>query len=148
MTDLKSLLTDFDLSIIFLALFTILSAAKILWETLSYFAGKFGWESKSSRHYNYHHKKITEHDQSIDNINKILDELRVAIMATLADRINQKYKYYLRISGIPTDEFDEFVQMHDAYKGVGGNHTIDEKFSKAMKFHIYTARDMVDKGLH
>ena len=46
----------------------------------------------------------------------------------LAEKINEKYKYYISIGGIPEDEYDEFVSMHDAYNGVGGNHHGDAKF--------------------
>jgi hypothetical protein len=47
----------------------------------------------------------------------------------LAEKINEKYKYYLSIKGIPEDEYDEFVSLHTAYKGVGGNHHGDAKFN-------------------
>ena len=46
----------------------------------------------------------------------------------LAEKINEKYKYYISINGIPEDEYDEFVSMHKAYNGVGGNHHGDAKF--------------------
>lgn len=51
----------------------------------------------------------------------------------LADRINQKYKYYLSIKGIPEDEVDEFISLHTAYNGVGGNHNGDAKFKYCME---------------
>lgn len=46
----------------------------------------------------------------------------------LAEKINEKYKYYISIGGIPEDEYDEFVSMHKAYNGVGGNSHGDAKF--------------------
>ena len=46
----------------------------------------------------------------------------------LAEKINEKYKYYISIEGIPEDEYDEFVSLHKAYNGVGGNHHGDAKF--------------------
>lgn len=51
----------------------------------------------------------------------------------LADRINQKYKYYLSVKGIPEDEVDEFISLHTAYNGVGGNHNGDAKFKYCME---------------
>lgn len=57
-----------------------------------------------------------------------IQALITANREVLADRINQKYKYYISIGGIPEDEIDEFTSLHDAYKGVGGNHTGDVKF--------------------
>lgn len=52
---------------------------------------------------------------------------------SLADRINQKYKYYLSINGVPEDEVNEFVALHSAYKNIGGNHSGDAKFNYCMK---------------
>lgn len=54
--------------------------------------------------------------------------LVIANKEMLAEKINEKYKYYISIKGIPEDEYDEFVSMHAAYKGVGGNHHGDAKF--------------------
>lgn len=56
------------------------------------------------------------------------DSLIVAIKEMLAEKINEKYKYYINIKGIPEDEYDEFVSLHSAYNGVGGNHHGDAKF--------------------
>ena len=57
-----------------------------------------------------------------------IESLIVANKEMLAEKINEKYKYYISINGIPEDEYDEFVSMHDAYKGVGGNSHGDAKF--------------------
>lgn len=57
-----------------------------------------------------------------------IQNLMIANKELLADRINQKYKYYISIGGIPEDEYDEFVNMHKAYNGVGGNSRSDAKF--------------------
>ena len=62
-----------------------------------------------------------------------INSLVVAQKESLADRINQKYKYYLSINGIPEDEIDEFVSLHGAYNGVGGNHKGDAKFEYCME---------------
>ena len=79
---------------------------------------------------------VSKHDQRMDILNNQLQCLTVAMKETLADRINQKYKYYMSVEGIPEDEFDEFVNLHDAYNGVGGNHSGDKKFSKCMQLPI------------
>ena len=51
----------------------------------------------------------------------------------LADRINHKYKYYLNVlHGIPSDEVDEFISLHKAYKSVNGNHHGDAKYNYVM----------------
>ena len=59
-----------------------------------------------------------------EQINALVD----ANKEMLAEKINEKYKYYISINGIPEDEYDEFVSMHKAYNGVGGNHHGDAKF--------------------
>lgn len=61
------------------------------------------------------------------------DSLIVAIKEMLAEKINEKYKYYINIKGIPEDEYDEFVSLHDAYNRVGGNHHGDAKFQYCIK---------------
>jgi len=57
-----------------------------------------------------------------------IESLIVANKEILAEKINEKYKYYISIKGIPEDEYEEFVNMHKAYNGVGGNHHGDAKF--------------------
>lgn len=57
-----------------------------------------------------------------------ISSLIVANKEMLAEKINEKYKYYISIKGIPEDEYDEFVSLHKAYNGVGGNHHGDAKF--------------------
>ena len=57
-----------------------------------------------------------------------IDSLITANKEMLAEKINEKYKYYISIQGIPEDEYDEFVSLHSAYNGVGGNHHGDAKF--------------------
>lgn len=57
-----------------------------------------------------------------------ISALVVANKEMLAEKINEKYKYYISIGGIPEDEYDEFVSLHKAYNGVGGNHHGDAKF--------------------
>ena len=57
-----------------------------------------------------------------------IESLIVANKEMLAEEINKKYKHYINTGGIPEDEYDEFVSLHDAYNGVGGNHHGDAKF--------------------
>lgn len=66
--------------------------------------------------------------ESISARDKRIDSLVVANKEMLAEKINEKYKYYISIKGIPEDEYDEFVSLHSAYNGVGGNHHGDAKF--------------------
>lgn len=57
-----------------------------------------------------------------------INSLVLAQKEMLAEKINEKYKYYISIKGIPEDEYEEFVSIHKAYKGLGGNHNGDAKF--------------------
>lgn len=82
--------------------------------------------------------RISDRKQSIEIQNELKDSIAVrdeqinalvtANKEMLAEKINEKYKYYISIGGIPEDEYDEFVNMHKAYNGVGGNHHGDAKF--------------------
>lgn len=74
-------------------------------------------------------KSIVEYNFNKD---KQIDNLMVAQREVLADKINEKYKYYISIKGIPEDEVDEFTNLHTAYKGVGGNHSGDAKYEYCM----------------
>ena len=74
--------------------------------------------------------KIVEGNDSRD---KQIENLIISQKEELADRINQKYKYYLSINGIPEDETDEFISLHAAYKAIGGNHHGDAKFNYCME---------------
>lgn len=62
-----------------------------------------------------------------------IQSLVIANKEMLAEEINKKYKYYISIEGIPEDEYDEFVALHKAYNGVGGNHHGDAKFEYCME---------------
>lgn len=70
-------------------------------------------------------------NSNVEN-DKQIASLIIAQKEILAEKINEKYKYYLSIGGIPEDERDEFVSLHDAYNGVGGNHHGDAKFEYCM----------------
>lgn len=76
--------------------------------------------------------KLTDAIDRMEDFNttkeKQLDNLIAAQKEMLAEKINEKYKYYLSIDGIPEDEYDEFVSLHAAYKSTGGNHHGDAKF--------------------
>lgn len=70
-------------------------------------------------------KELADDNQTKD---KQINSLIVANKEMLAEKINEKYKYYISIHGIPEDEYDEFVSLHKAYNGVGGNSHGDAKF--------------------
>ena len=57
-----------------------------------------------------------------------INALVIANKEMMAEKINEKYKHYIAINGIPEDEYDDFVSLHAAYNGVGGNHNGDAKF--------------------
>lgn len=70
---------------------------------------------------------------SISARDEQIESLILANKEMLAEKINEKYKYYISIDGIPEDEYDEFVNMHKAYNGVGGNHHGDAKFEYCIR---------------
>ena len=86
----------------------------------------------------YNENRIKDRAQSLEIQKELKDsiaarDVQIKSLVTankeiLAEKINEKYKYYISIGGIPEDEYDEFVSMHDAYNGVGGNHHGDAKF--------------------
>lgn len=72
---------------------------------------------------------LVEHKQVMES----LTYLSNASKETLASKINEKYKEYMSKGYVPEDEFGEFVNLHDAYKKLGGNHYGDIKFNRCMK---------------
>ena len=91
----------------------------------------------------YSNNRVNDRKQSLEIQKELKDSIAsrdVQINAlmdankeTLAAKINEKYKYYISIGGIPEDEYDEFVGLHRAYKGVGGNSHGDAKFEYCME---------------
>lgn len=79
--------------------------------------------------------KDTLHDMSKkdDVLGDEISSLIIANRETLGDRIDERFRYYFQIGGIPEDEYEGFISLHDAYKLVGGNHIRDEKYDYAMK---------------
>ncbi|MBO5828717.1 MAG: hypothetical protein J6R59_09730 [Paludibacteraceae bacterium] len=86
----------------------------------------------------YNENRIKDRKQSLEIQKELKDSISArdvqiesliaANKEMLAEKINEKYKYYISIGGIPEDEYDEFVSMHKAYNGVGGNHHGDAKY--------------------
>ena len=91
----------------------------------------------------YSNNRINDRKQSLEIQKELKDSIASRDMQisalmdankeTLAAKINEKYKYYISIGGIPEDEYDEFVGLHKAYKGVGGNSHGDAKFQYCME---------------
>lgn len=145
-----------------LMFFLIIFAIVELVKALRYLMDWTGFESKGSKRLaqneseieelrlevaQYKDNRIHDREQSLQIQKELLDNiatLRQANMVALGDRINQRYKYYLRIKGIPEDEFDEFVAMHDAYNALDGNHSGDAKFNQAMTFRLITEEERIN----
>lgn len=91
----------------------------------------------------YSNNRVNDRRQSLEIQKELRDAISVrdiqinalviANKEMLAEKINEKYKYYISINGIPEDEYDEFVSLHKAYNGVGGNHHGDAKFEYCME---------------
>lgn len=75
-------------------------------------------------------KSIYENDK---NRESQINSLTIANRELLAGKINDKYKYFVSIDGIPEDEVDEFTSLHQAYNACGGNHHGDAKYDYVMK---------------
>lgn len=71
-------------------------------------------------------QKISNHGESRD---LQINSLTIANRELLAGKINDKYKHYISIGGIPEDEVDEFTSLHKAYNACGGNHHGDAKYN-------------------
>ena len=119
---------------VFISVFIILAGIKAVISLLEWGINKLGLETKWMRQRREEHQLLLQTANSLSTLQKkyedstLLDNLMAAQREILADKINEKYKYYISIKGIPEDEVDEFTNLHTAYKGVGGNHSGDVKF--------------------
>lgn len=77
-------------------------------------------------------QKLTDSIQTIADSGKKRDEQIEAIMIgnreLLGTEIDRRFDIYIKLKGIPSDELDEFISLHDAYKGCKGNHKRDAKY--------------------
>ena len=65
-------------------------------------------------------------------IERSLNTILTAERQILADRLNQRIRYYYSIGYIPTDEFENFQHQYTAYEGVGGNGEMKERYTKCI----------------
>lgn len=132
-------LVSIDYSYLFTAIIATLIGLKPATSVLEWFVNKCGIETKWMRNRKQEHDLLIKTSQGFvelqkrnSEIDKQIDSLMVAQREVLADKINDKYKYYISIKGIPEDEVEEFTNLHTAYKGVGGNHSGDAKYEYCM----------------
>lgn len=81
-------------------------------------------------------KLANDLDTRMDKMQTDIDNVTEASREELGDKINTKFKHYFALGYIPADEYGEFVNLHRAYKSVGGNHSGDAKFKRCEKLKI------------
>lgn len=93
-------------------------------------------------------KKITEFEQLRQNdehMQQSIDALAEAMQQMLADRLNQRIRYYYSIGYIPENEFKNFQHQYVAYKDVGGNGEMELRFNKCLDDLHVKSTEQVDK---
>ena len=77
-------------------------------------------------------KELTDGIKVVADGGKRREEQIEAVMIgnreLLGAEIDRRFNRYIEMKGIPSDELDEFVSLHDAYKGCKGNHNRDAKY--------------------
>ncbi len=130
--DAITALTQTDFSSLILSVLIVLTGMKSATSVFEWTIKKFGLETTWNRRKQEEHELLIQTAQKLtalqENYNKDMEHLMSAQREALADRINEKYKYYISIKGVPEDELDEFTHLHTAYKGIGGNHSGDAKY--------------------
>ena len=53
-------------------------------------------------------------------------------------RLDHLCKRYLRLGEIPEDEYESFIAMGEAYKGLNGNSYVKKLFEECKELHIET----------
>lgn len=122
-------LTKVDFSSVFISVFVILIGLKAIISLFDWIIELLGLETKWMRRQREEHELLVKTSQNI----RQFDSLMLANRELLAEKINEKYKYYISVNGIPEDEVDEFTNLHIAYKGCGGNHSGDAKYEYVME---------------
>ena len=70
-----------------------------------------------------------------------INAITAAVQQLLADRLNQRIRYYYKIGYIPQDEMENFQHQYTAYKGVDGNGEMELRFHKCLEdLHIQTEK--------
>ena len=83
---------------------------------------------------------IDEKEIDFDKLKKSEEEMHheinaitAAVQQLLADRLNQRIRYYYKIGYIPHDELENFQHQYTAYKGVDGNGEMELRFHKCLE---------------
>jgi hypothetical protein len=130
--DAITALTKTDFSSLILSVLIVLTGLKSFTTIFEWVIKKFGLETKWSRIKQEERHLLMQTAQNLNTLQKKyikdIEHLTAAQREALADRINEKYKYYISIKGVPEDELDEFTHLHTAYKDIGGNHSGDAKY--------------------
>lgn len=132
MIDITQQLFNIDLKENLISIIIIIIFIKAAWELYDWFANKIGISTKKSRERDMMVDMMKEYKNELSDVEKNLELLKVASKESLLYKINEKYNKYFSLGYIPYEEYDEFISLHDAYKGIGGNHTGDEKFNRVI----------------
>lgn len=135
--DAITALTKTDFSSLILSVLIVLTGMKSATSVFEWAIKKFGLETAWNRRKQEDHALLMQTSQKLTvlqtNYIKDMERLMSAQREALADRINEKYKYYISIKGVPEDELDEFTHLHTAYKDIGGNHSGDAKYEYCLR---------------
>lgn len=63
---------------------------------------------------------------------KSMHAITAAVQQLLADRLNQRIRYYYKIGYIPQDELENFQRQYGAYREVEGNGEMEIRFHKCL----------------
>lgn len=128
-------LNEIGLLTVVLVVMNLMILINALFKTWQDFKKNTGIMTRQSLKEETQEKTLGEHEEHFEKLDKQITEMRQSIeqimaanRVSLGSKINDKYKDYLQKGYIPQDEYDEFIDLHDAYKGVKGNHSGDAKF--------------------
>ena len=130
-------LTAIDIPSFILSVCIVLAAAKSAASAWEWIVRTFGIETRANRKRQEEHRLLVQTSQTLAALQQTyqtdIQRLMNAQREVLADRIHEKYKYYISIGGVPEDELDEFTHLHTAYKSIGGNHSGDAKYEYCIR---------------
>lgn len=121
------LFTGFIIMCCLVTLFTIVT------KFLEYIGKPIKWFKRQNDEHDLLVKLVDDFNEFKGYQEKRNEAIMQAQMESMCDRIEQKCKFYIAQNGIPEDEYDSFVRLFNAYRGINGNHGAEAKFNYCIK---------------
>lgn len=137
--DILNMLFKQNIGTLMFGIFIIICSINVVLKSISDFCAyinlPFGWVKKRDEDHIILQKLVSDYSKKEEAMEKLIStqDTKIELLMSaqkemMLEKINDKYKHYIAINGIPKDEIDDFISLHNVYKSIGGNHNGDVKF--------------------